>query len=159
MRHRCCSVEVIYLFLVLGWRTELWSKCVTDCTYQYFNQGMPVDSCIYCFFNSSSHTVPLPTYYLELVNCCGVASSVLVFKDWWRCFHIFLISLTKCSGWLPYIFIITISLPTLKSVYDVALFCDYIFVFWRHQEIFQSISSFKVYLDTIFATHIFVAFT
>ena len=36
--------------------------------------------------------------------------------------------------WLtPHIFIITLNLATLKPVYDVALFCYFISVFWEYQ--------------------------
>ena len=121
-------------------------------------QGRVVDSSRYCFFYGSSHTVPLLAYYFEVVHCCWVASRVLVFKDWWKHFQLFSISLFKCSGWLPYIFIIMLSLATLNLVYDITLFCYYIFVFCENQEIFQSIPSFKVYLNTIFTTDGFVAF-
>ena len=44
-------------------------------------QGRVVDPNIYCFFYGSSHVVPLPAYLFEVVHCCGVASSGLVFKN------------------------------------------------------------------------------
>ena len=63
-------------------------------------QGRVVDSNVYCFFYGPGHTLPLPGYYLEVVHCCCVASSVLMFKN--------------CDG---------------ASVYNVTLFCYCFFVF------------------------------
>ena len=51
-------------------------------------------------------------------------------------------------------------LPHLNQyMTDIALFCCCILIFRKHQEIFQSFSSFEVYMNTIFATGGFVAFT
>ena len=96
------------------------------CCWLYLSgyiQGRVVDSYRYCFFYGSSFTVPLLAYYLEVLHCCWVASRVLVFIDWWKYFQLFSISLFKCTGWLPYIFIIMLSLATLNLVYDITLFC------------------------------------
>ena len=40
------------------------------------HQGRVVDSNTYCFFNGSSHIVPLSAYYFEVVHCGSVPSSV-----------------------------------------------------------------------------------
>ena len=45
-------------------------------------QGRIVDHNMNCFFYGSSHIVPLPAYYFEVIHCCCVASSVLMVKDW-----------------------------------------------------------------------------
>ena len=52
-----------------------------------------------------------------------------------------------------------IHLVTLHPVYDTALPCYIILVLWKHQEIFQILSSFEMYLNTIFATDSFIALT
>ena len=43
----------------------------------------------------------------------------------------------------------TFSLVTLEPVYDTALLCYSVLVLWKHQEIFQSLSSFEMFLNTI----------
>ena len=106
---------------------------------------------MYSFFYGSSHLVPLPAYDLEVVHCCCVAISVFMFKYWWGCFQMFFVSLSKGSRWLPYVFIITFSFVMLEPVYYTALHCYHVLVLWKHQEIFQSLSSFEMHITTIFS--------
>ena len=103
--------------------------------------------------------MPLPAYYLEVVHCCCVASSVLVFKYWWRCFPMFLISLSKCSSWLLYIFINTFSLATLAPVYDITLFFLLCPCLLETSGDYSKFSLLWSVLNSICATDGFVAFT
>ena len=45
-------------------------------------QGGVVHSNIHGFFDVSSHVIPFPTYNLEILNCCFVATVVLVVINW-----------------------------------------------------------------------------
>ena len=58
---------------------------------------------------------------------------------------------------LHYIFIITFHLVAFKSVDDATLFCDIVFVFGSHQEAFDGVSFFIMYLYPMFAAYIFHA--
>ena len=82
---------------------------------------MLVDPDVYCFFYGPGHILPLSAYYFEVFHCGYVASNILMFKNWWWCFQLFFVSLSKSSGWLPYLLIITFSLATLRPVYNVTL--------------------------------------
>ena len=71
----------------------------------------------------------------------------------------FFLPLFKGSSWLPSILIITLGPATLEPVHNIT-FLSYCFpLLWEHQKILQSAPSFKMDLDTIFATDGFVAFT
>ena len=62
----------------------------------------------------------------------------------------FLEPLSKCSGGFPYIFLITLHPVTFVPVDDSTLFHKRIFVLGSHQEAFDGITSFEVYLHSIF---------
>ena len=71
----------------------------------------------------------------------------------------FLEPLSKGSGGFPYIFLITLHPVTLVPIDDSTLFHKRIFVLGSHQEAFDGITSFKVYLHSIFLASSFEAFT
>ena len=71
----------------------------------------------------------------------------------------FLQPLSKCSGGFPYIFLITLYPITFVPIDDSTLFHERIFVLGNHQEAFDGITSFKVYLHSIFLACSFEAFT
>ena len=71
----------------------------------------------------------------------------------------FLEPLSKGSGGFPYIFLITLHPVTFVHIDDSTLFHKRIFVLGSHQEAFDGISSFKVYLHSIFLASSFEAFT
>ena len=100
-----------------------------------------------------------PLLWFWLLHCWYVASNVLMLKNRWWSFQVFFVSLFKSYGWFPIIFIITLSPATLEPIYDVALLCYGLSVFLEHQQIFQSVPSFGMYLDTISATDVCVPLT
>ena len=67
--------------------------------------------------------------------------------------------LSKGSGGLPYIFLITLHPVTFVPIDDSTLFHKRIFVLGSHQEAFDGISSFEVHLYSIFLAGSFEAFT
>ena len=67
--------------------------------------------------------------------------------------------LPKGSGGFPYIFLITLHPVTFVPVDDSTLFYDRIFVLGGHQEAFDGIASFEIYLHSIFLACSLEAFT
>ena len=66
----------------------------------------------------------------------------------------FIEPLSKCSWWLPYILLITLHPAAFVSIDDTTLLCDGIIIFGNHQEAFDGIASFKMYLYSMFSAHI-----
>ena len=150
-RYRCYGAWG-YLFIFKFWDAiqnfiwNMWQVVFANILVQ----GRVVHSYIYSFFYSSSHIVSLPSYNFEVVYCCFVASSALVFKYRWRCFQMFFGSFSKGSRWLPYILIFTLNLVTLEPAYDITFLGNSVLIFWWYQDIFQGLSSFEMYLFSIF---------
>ena len=70
----------------------------------------------------------------------------------------FLEPLPKCSGGFPYIFLITLHPVTFVPIDDSTLIHKRIFVLGSHQEAFDGITSFEVYLHSIFLASSFRGF-
>ena len=88
-----------------------------------------------------------------------MTSGVIVVKDGGWGLLMFLEPLSKCSGGFPNIFLITLHPVTFVPIDDSTLFHERIFVLGSHQEAFDYITSFKVYLHSIFLACSFEAFT
>ena len=137
-KHRSYGIKAIHFtfhsFVSLGSWTENinLSQMCGRLYLPIFLFGIGLVTLTYDLFNSTIHFMPLTAYYLEVVHCCSMANIALVYKYWWRYFQIFFISLSKCSSWLPHIFIITFSLATLDLGYDITLFCYCVLVLWKH---------------------------
>ena len=71
----------------------------------------------------------------------------------------FLEPLSKCSRGFPYIFLITLHPVTFVPIDDSTLFHERIFVLGSHQEAFDGITSFEVYLHSLFLACSHEAFT
>ena len=63
----------------------------------------------------------------------------------------------KISGWLSYIFMITVNPATFESVYDPTSFKDWVFILGGHQEVFDGMTSFQMHFNAIFLTSSLVA--
>ena len=71
----------------------------------------------------------------------------------------FLEPISKYSRGFPYIFLITLHPVTFVPIDDSTLFHKRIFVLGNHQEAFDGITSFEVYLHSIFLACSLEAFT
>ena len=122
-------------------------------------EGWTIHPYVYCFFNCSNEVLILPPHNTEIFNGGTMTCGVVMVTYWGGDFQVFPEPLTKCSWWLPYVFIITIHPVAFKSVDDATLLCDMVFIFESHQEAFDGVSSFVMYLYPMFVVHILHAFT
>ena len=76
-----------------------------------------------------------------------------------RGLEMFLKPLFKISCCLSYIFLITIHPVTFISIYDSTFFKDWIFILWSHEEVFDGMTSFKMYFYPIFLASSFEVLT
>ena len=88
-----------------------------------------------------------------------MTSGVIVVKYGGWGLLMFLEPLSKCSGGFPYILLITLHPVTFVPIDDSTLFHERIFVLGSHQEAFDGITSFEVYLHSIFLACSLEAFT
>ena len=78
---------------------------------------------------------------------------------WGQCLQMFFEPLSKCSWGLSNVFLITFHPVTFVSLSDFTFLLDGILIFWSHQEILDSIASFKVDLHSMFTACFLYAFT
>ena len=71
----------------------------------------------------------------------------------------FLKPLPKCSGCLPYVFLIAFQHVTFVSANYTTFFGDMIFIFGFHKFIFNGFSTFEVNFYAIFFAQVFEGFT
>ena len=113
-------------------------------------KGWIIDPDIKGFFDGSCEVLVLSLHYVKIFSTNLVTSGVIVVKDGAWGLLMFLEPLSKYSGGYPYIFFITLHPVTFVPINDSTLFHERIFVLWSHQEAFDGITSFKVYLHSIF---------
>ena len=101
----------------------------------------------------------LPPHNTEIFNGGTMTCDVVMVIYWGGGLQVFPEPLSKCSWWLPYIFIITVHPVAFKSLDYATLLCDRVFVFGSHQDAFDGVSSFMMYLYPMFSANIFQAFT
>ena len=98
-------------------------------------------------------------HYFKIFYTDFVTSGVIVVKyGEWGLLK-FLEPLSKGFGGFPYIFLITLHPVTFVPIDDSTLFHKRIFVLGSHQEAFDGIASFKIYLHSIFLACSLEAFT
>ena len=101
----------------------------------------------------------LSPHYVKIFNAHFVTSLVIVVKYGGWGLLMFLKPLSKCSGGFPYIFLITIHPITFVPIDDSTLFHERMFFLGNHQEAFDTITSFEVYLHSIFLACSLEAYT
>ena len=91
-KHTCCGAEVIYFVFSSEMENRTLSQMCGRLYLPIFLFRIGLWTLIYiASFMALALIVPLHAYYFDTVHCCCVASSVLMFKDWWRCFKMFFI--------------------------------------------------------------------
>ena len=118
-------------------------------------EGWTIQPYVYCFFDSSDQVLVLPSHNTEVVSGGVMTSDVKVVTYWGGGLQVFPKSLSKHSWWLPYIFIITLHPFAFVCVDDATLLCDGILIFRSHQEAFDGITSFTIYLYPMFSAYLF----
>ena len=88
----------------------------------------------------------LPPYNAEIINGGIMICDSLVVIYWGGGLQMFLKPLSKSSGWLPYVLIITVHPLAFEPVDDATLHCDVIFIFGSHQEVIDGIASSVMHL-------------
>ena len=122
-------------------------------------KGWIIDSDIQGFFDGSCEVLVLSPHYVKIFYTDFVIRGVIMVKYGGWGLLMFFEPLSKGSGGFPYIFLITLHPVTFVPVDDSTLFHDRIFVLGSHQEAFDGIASFEVYLHSIFLTCSLEAFT
>ena len=110
-------------------------------------------------FDSSHEVLVLSPQYGKIVNSNSMTRGVKVVMYRGRGLEMFFKPLFKISCWLSYIYIITIHPVTFISIYDSTFFKDWIFFLWSHEEVFDGMTYFKMYLYPIFLASSFEALT
>ena len=95
----------------------------------------------------------------KIVNSDSMTRDVEVIMYRGRGFQMFFKPLFKISCWLSNVSIITIHPVTFISIYDSTFFKDWIFILWSHEEVFECMTSFKMYFNPIFLARSLEAFT
>ena len=140
IKHRCYGAEIIYFVFSSEMENRTLYQMHGSLYLPTFLFRVGLLTLIFiASFMALAILCPSLPIILKLSTVILWPECVLVFKNCWRCFQMSFIFLFKCSGKLPYILIITFSLAILKPVYDVTLFCYFIFVVCEHQLIFQGI--------------------
>ena len=114
---------------------DVWQVVFTNVSVK----GRVAVSYVYGLLYGPGHILIFPCYYFEVLQCCFMPSNVLMFKNGWWCFKVFLTSLFKSSGWFPNILLVTFSPATLEPIYGVALFCLVLSVLLEHQQVPQCV--------------------
>ena len=104
---------------------------------------------VYCFLDSSDEVLILPPHNTKIFNSGTMTCDVVMVIYWGGGLQVLPEPLFKCSWWLPYIIIITFHPVAFKSVDDAHSSLWYGFVFWSHQEAFDCVFSFIMYLYPI----------
>ena len=110
------------------------------------------------FFNCSGQAIVLPSYYLEVIYWCCMATGTLVLEYWGWGLQMFFISFSKRSSWLPYIFLPTVNTSTGVAINNTVLVGDFFFIFWWHQDVFKCPASLKMHVYSMSSTNLLQAF-
>ena len=106
-------------------------------------KGWIVDPYVQSFFDSSHEVLVLPPQNAEILNSNIVTSDVVMVKYWGRDLLMFLEPLSKSSWELINIFLITLHLVKLISIYDSTSLPDRILIFGSHQEVLMVVPPLK----------------
>ena len=96
-------------------------------------EGWIINPDINSFFYGSDEVLVLSPHNAEIMNGDIMTYDVMMVIYWGGGLQMFLQPLTKNSGWLLYVFIITVHPLAFESVNDATFNCDVIFIFGGHQ--------------------------
>ena len=122
-------------------------------------KGWVIDPYEQSYFYCPDKVLVLPSNYAEVVDVSFVTWDVAVVMNGRGGLLMFFEPFCKGSCRLSYIFFLTPILTTFESVYDPTFVGNWIFVLGVHKEIFYGLTSFEVYLYTIFLTSVFEPLT
>ena len=115
-------------------------------------RGWAIDSNQHSLSDCSSHALVIPAHNAEIVQGHFMTSGLKVVIDGWWWPQVFPESFSKCSAWLPCVFILTIHPTALVPVYHPTLLQYVIFVFLVDKELPDGI-------DAMSSADVFAGFT
>ena len=124
-----------------------------------FIEGWIINPYEQCLFYPSVEVLVFPLHYVEIFNGDTVTSGVKMVIYRGVCLETFLEPLSKCSWGLSSILFIALHPVTLVSVDDSTFLLDAILVLRSHQEVLDSVASFKIHLYPMFPACVLEAFT
>ena len=122
-------------------------------------EGWIIHPDVNSFIYGSDEVLVLSPHNAEVLDGGIMTCDVLMVIYWGGGLQMFLKPLTKSSGLLPYVFIITVHPFAFESVNDATFHCDVIFIFGGHQEAFDGIASSVVHLYPMFTAYVLHALT
>ena len=115
-------------------------------------KGWIIDPYKYCLFDCSWDILVFTSHYSKFVDVDIVTWGVTVVKYWWRGLLMLFEPFCKGSARFSNVSFSTPLFIALISVYDSTLAVNGIIFLGNHEEAFDGLSSFKMYLYPIFAT-------
>ena len=122
-------------------------------------KGWVIDSNQHSLSDYSSHALVIPAHNAEIIWGHFMTTGLKMVIDGWWWPQVFPESFSKCSAWLPYVFILTVHPTTLVPVYHPTFLQYVIFVFWVDKELPDGIGPFEVHFNVMSSADVLAGFT
>ena len=147
----------VILILVLRFWTELNLQCMADGSFSGMDYSPLYKLILWWFWPDSGPFSSL--HYTECTNSCGMTCGVPMVINREESLKMFLEPFSKCSWGFTKVVIFTGHPSMLVPIYHPTFLGDGVFIPGDYHEVFDSTTSFEVYLSSLFSTDIVEIFT